>query len=43
MGLFKLSEANALVGTMQDDLISIGPLIVTKQKVGTVSRVNGRD
>jgi hypothetical protein len=33
VGLFKLSEANSLVGTMQDELVQIGPQLVQKQKV----------
>ena len=36
VGLFKLSEANSLVGTMQDTLVNIGPQIEQKQKVGIV-------
>ncbi|XP_053375273.1 dynein axonemal heavy chain 6-like isoform X4 [Mercenaria mercenaria] len=32
VGLFKLSEANSLVGVMQDELVQIGPQIVQKQK-----------
>lgn len=32
-GLAKLSEANELVGTYQDKLRHLGPLIETKQKV----------
>lgn len=32
VGLFKLSEANSLVGTMQEELVSIGPRIEQKQK-----------
>ncbi|KAL4237693.1 Dynein heavy chain 14 [Mactra antiquata] len=32
VGLFKLSEANSLVGTMQDELKNLGPAIVQKQK-----------
>ncbi|KAH3851244.1 hypothetical protein DPMN_093724, partial [Dreissena polymorpha] len=31
-GLFKLSEANSLVGTMQQELVELGPAIVQKQK-----------
>ncbi|KAL5008122.1 hypothetical protein ScPMuIL_013703 [Solemya velum] len=32
VGLFKLSEANSLVGTMQDELVTLGPKIEEKQK-----------
>lgn len=32
-GLAKLSEANSLVGIMQDELVSIGPKIEEKAKV----------
>lgn len=34
-GLAKLSEANSLVGVMQDELVSIGPKIEEKAKVGS--------
>ena len=33
VGLSRLSEANALVGTMQEELLALGPKIVEKAKV----------
>ena len=33
VGLARLSEANALVGTMQEELVALGPKIEEKAKV----------
>lgn len=33
VGLSRLSEANSLVGTMQDELVTLGPKIEEKAKV----------
>ena len=33
MGLSRLSEANVLVGTMQEELVGLGPQIEEKAKV----------
>ena len=34
IGLSRLSEANSLVGTMQEELKGLGPKITQKQQVG---------
>ena len=42
-GLSRLSEAESLVGTMQEELVTLGPRIVEKAKVSHLTSTNNEN